>query len=58
MFITDILALGITAVHTLDGESVRDGKVLADKLRPARRGGKPVLFVERAGDYWVPLKVD
>jgi hypothetical protein len=37
---------------------VTDGMVLADKLRPARRNGQPVLFVERQADHWLPLKLD
>jgi hypothetical protein len=32
--------------------------VQCDKLRPARRGGRPVLFVEWADGYWLPLKLD
>jgi hypothetical protein len=31
---------------------------LTDKLRPARRGGQPVVFVEQADGYWQPLKLD
>lgn len=53
-----VLALGIPSVCTADGQPVREGLVLADKLRPARRGGAPVLYVERQGDYWLPLKLD
>ena len=53
-----LLAAGIAAVRTLDGQPVADGLVLSDKLRPARRGGQPVLFVERVGDHWQPLKPD
>lgn len=53
-----VLAAGIAAVQTIDGQPVRDGLVLADKLRPARRGGQAVLVVEREGDHWLPLKLD
>jgi hypothetical protein len=53
-----VLSLGIPAVCTIDGQPVRQGLVLADKLRPARRGGRPVLYVERQGDHWQPLKLD
>jgi len=28
-----------------------------EKLRPARRGGKPVAIVDREGDHWRPLKL-
>jgi len=53
-----ILDAGIIAVRTLDGAPVETGLVLSDKLRPARRDSKPVLFVEREGEYWRPLKLD
>jgi tRNA(Ile2) C34 agmatinyltransferase TiaS len=56
--ISALLAAGIAAVRTLDDQPVADGLVLSDKLRPARRGGQPVLFVKRVGDYWQPLKPD
>ncbi len=52
------LAAGIAVVQTLDGQPVVDGLVQTDKLRPARRGGQPIAFVERAGDYWQSLKLD
>jgi tRNA(Ile2) C34 agmatinyltransferase TiaS len=56
--IADVLASGIVSVRTLDGETITDGMVLADKMRPARREGQPILFVERQQDYWLPLKLD
>ena len=56
--IADVLSAGIASVKTLDGEPVTEGFVLTDKLRPARRGGGPVLFVERQDDHWFPLKLD
>jgi len=56
--IPSLLAAGIQAVRTADGRPVTDGLVLADKLRPARRGGQPVAVVEWTGDYWLPLKLD
>jgi hypothetical protein len=50
--------VGLDDIRTLDGESVETGYVLADKLRPARRAGRPVLFVEQSGEhYWLPLKL-
>jgi hypothetical protein len=42
----------------LDGQPVTKGLVLVDKMRPARRNGQPVLFVERQEDHWLPLKLD
>lgn len=56
--IAAVLSAGVRAIRTLDGEVVREGTVLAEKLRPARRQGQPVLFVEAAGAHWRPLKLD
>lgn len=53
-----VLAAGIRAVRTLDGEPVSEGVVLTDKLRPARRGDQPIAVVERVDGYWRPLKLD
>jgi hypothetical protein len=56
--VSALLAAGVAAVRTLDGQQVTDGLVRTDKLRPARRGGQPVAIVEWAGDCWQPLKLD
>ncbi|MFZ5911801.1 MAG: ABC transporter substrate-binding protein [Chloroflexota bacterium] len=56
--LSGVLAAGIVSVKTLDGAPVTEGMVLADKLRPARRDGQPVLFVEQQDDHWLPLKLD
>jgi tRNA(Ile2) C34 agmatinyltransferase TiaS len=56
--ISALLAAGIAAVQTSDGQPVTAGMVQTDKLRPARRGGQPVAVVEWRGDYWQPLKLD
>jgi len=53
-----ILAAGITAVQTLDGQPVTNGLIQTDKMRPARRTSRPILVVEQAGDHWLPLKLD
>lgn len=53
-----VLAGGVKAVQTLDGDPVQTGLVLADKLRPARRGGIPIQFVEWQQEYWAPLKLN
>lgn len=53
-----VLAAGIAAVCTAEGQPVAAGPVLADKLRPARRGGQPVQFVAWQDDHWQPLKLD
>lgn len=56
--VSALLAAGISAVQTAQGQPVKEGLVLTDKLRPARRGGRPVAVVEWSGDYWLPLKLD
>jgi hypothetical protein len=56
--VSTLLAAGITAVQTQDGQPVNDGLVQADKLRPARRGGQPIAVVEWRGSHWQPLKLD
>jgi len=53
-----LLEAGIAAVQTLDGQPVTTGLVQTDKLRPARRNGRPIAVVEWAGDCWQPLKLD
>jgi hypothetical protein len=53
-----LLEAGIAAVQTPDGQPVISGLVLVDRLRPARRGGRPVAVVEWTGDHWLPLKLD
>jgi hypothetical protein len=56
--VSALLAAGIAAVRTVEGEPVADGLVRTDKLRPARRGGLPVAVVEWASGCWQPLKLD
>jgi len=56
--ISALLAAGISQVCTSDGHPVKRGLVFSEKLRPARRGGQPVLFVERNNGHWLPLKLD
>ena len=53
-----VLDAGVREVRTLAGETVRDGMVLSDKIRPARRGGEPVAFVEWRDGHWEPLKLN
>lgn len=53
-----LLEAGLAAVQTFNGEPVTRGLVQTDKLRPARRGSRPVAIVEWAGDHWLPLKLD
>ena len=56
--ISAILEAGIDGVQTLDGRPVTEGMVAIDRLRPARRGERAILFVEKVGDRWQPLKLD
>jgi tRNA(Ile2) C34 agmatinyltransferase TiaS len=56
--VSAILEAGIDAVQTLDGRPGAEGLVSIDRMRPARRGQRAVLFVEKAGDHWHPLKLD
>lgn len=53
-----LIEAGVAAVETPDGGAVGKGLVQTDKLRPARRDGRPVAVVEWAGDHWEPLKLD
>jgi hypothetical protein len=56
--VAELLNAGIAAVCTLDGTPVAHGLVQVEKLRPARRGDRPIQYVTREGDYWVPVKLD
>jgi tRNA(Ile2) C34 agmatinyltransferase TiaS len=53
-----VLSIGIAAVQTVDGKEVAEGLVQTEKMRPARRGGQPIVIVEQSGDEWIPLKLD
>lgn len=53
-----VLEAGVDRFQTMDGRPVTEGAVLADKLRPARRGGRPVAVVQWDQDHWQPLKLD
>jgi hypothetical protein len=56
--VSALQAAGIAAVRTVDGQTVTDGVVQSDKLRPARRGGQAIAFVEWSGDHWQSLRLD
>ena len=56
--ISDIITAGVDSVLTLDDTPITEGIVLADKLRPARRNGKPILYVQLENEIWQPLKLD
>jgi hypothetical protein len=53
-----ILAAGVGAVKTVNGETLASGMVLIEKLRPARRDGKAVAVVEKNEAHWRFLKLD
>ena len=53
-----VLAAGVREVRTMSGDTVTDGMMLSDKIRPARRGGEPVAYVEWREDHWEPLKLN
>lgn len=56
--IENLLQAGLHSVRTVDENPVTSGSVMADKLRPARRFGQPILYVQQENDYWLPLKLD
>lgn len=56
--IEQLIDAGIQAVKTLSGEPVTQGMVNTEKLRPSRRESQVILFVEKSGDHWMPLKLD
>jgi len=56
--VSAVLEAGITTVCTLEDLPVSQGMVLAEKMRPARRGSQPILYVEWDQDHWRPVKLD
>ena len=56
--VNELLSAGINMVIDLEGNTVGEGDVLAQKLRPSRREGKVILYVHRCDDYWAPDKLD
>ena len=42
----DLITAGIHKIITQEGFEVIDGHIRAEKLRPARRNGLPILYVE------------
>lgn len=53
-----ILEAGVGSVETMDGQPVEAGLIQADWIRPSRRGGRPVQFVDWQEGHWQPLKLD
>ena len=59
----DVVATEAGLVESLFGPSpaaevVLGHPQLTERLRPARRQSRPVVFVEPQADYWLPLKLD
>ena len=55
--VSAVLQAGIAEVLTLEGMPVEQGPVLSDKLRPARRNSRPILYVEWQEDHWQPIRL-
>jgi len=54
-----ILAAGVGEVRDLAGRTIAEGMVATqDRLRPALREGKPILYVEPGERYWQPVRLD
>jgi tRNA(Ile2) C34 agmatinyltransferase TiaS len=53
-----VLSAGVAQIQTEDGQPVTHGLILTGKLRPARRGGRPVAVLEWSEDHWQPVKLD
>lgn len=54
--VQEVLDAGGDMVLTVEGEPVTEGLILADRLRPALRMGKRVVYCARREDgLWVPL---
>jgi hypothetical protein len=53
-----VLDAGVKEVRTMQGETITSGIMQSDKIRPARRGGEPIAYVEWRDDCWNPIKLD
>ena len=53
-----VIAAGVAAIQTEAGRMVDQGLINTSKLRPARRGGRPVAVVTWGEDCWQPVKLD
>ncbi len=56
--VSALLEAGVVAVQTTDGQPVTEGLVLTERLRPARRSGRPIAVVQWTGEHWLPIKLD
>ncbi len=53
-----VKAAGVVDVRALAGESISNGLIQTEKMRPARRNGQPILFVEPQNGHWLPIKLN
>lgn len=53
-----VLEAGVYEVRSMDETPVTSGMIMTDKLRPARRKGVPIAYVEWRDEHWEPLKLD
>jgi tRNA(Ile2) C34 agmatinyltransferase TiaS len=53
--VKEVLEAGGDEVRSVEGDLLTDEVLLADRLRPALRLGKCVLYCKRDGDTWVPV---
>ncbi|NDJ52960.1 MAG: ABC transporter substrate-binding protein [Chloroflexi bacterium] len=56
--VAEVLAAGIDVVQTPGGEMVSEGLIAIDKLRPARRGGQAVAYVEWDQGVWRHIRYE
>ncbi len=54
--VAEVLAAGGDEVRSVEGSFITEGVIVADRLRPALRGGKCVLYCKPSDDgAWAPL---
>jgi tRNA(Ile2) C34 agmatinyltransferase TiaS len=56
--VSAVLAAGVDQLRTLTGEPITSGSILTNKLRPARRQGRPIAYLQWSEDHWQPVKLD
>ena len=53
-----IIKAGVSEIRTTEEKRITSGEIIADKLRPARRESRPILYVIPENGYWQPIKLD
>ena len=57
--VEDVLAAGIAEVRTREGATIQTGLIETfDKIRPALRAGRAVLYVEPVNGHWQAVRLD